>query len=109
MNAPDLTKRVIGYREFRVDRRTGLHSRRADLHVGARPQHRALPAEPPHEPPSVDCRCGFYAWHDIPFGWLACALCHRWGRTWASPEFDCVGARVTGGGRMPGPSMTWAS
>lgn len=75
--APDLIERVSGFRKWRL---VGDHLKspfiplrweKAVVHARCYPANRSLQfgegwlAEP-HEAPHPDCRCGIYAWHDLP-------------------------------------------
>jgi hypothetical protein len=75
--APDLIERVVGFRKWRV---VGDHlsSPYIPLRWEARVVHaRCYPAnrtllfgegwlDEPHDAPHPDCKCGVYAWHELP-------------------------------------------
>lgn len=74
VEAPDLIRPVVGFRQWRM-LGGGLGSLAwPELWQG--PQHAArclADDTAPHDAPSPDCSCGVYAWYE-PFAWTASAL-----------------------------------
>jgi hypothetical protein len=75
--APDLIEPVVGFRKWRLvgERlKSPFIPLRWDepvAHARCYPANRSLLfgegwLEAPHEAPHPDCRCGIYAWHDLP-------------------------------------------
>jgi hypothetical protein len=75
--APDLIEPVVGFRRWRLvgERLTSpfipLRWEEPVVHARCYPANRSLLfgegwLDEPHEAPHPDCRCGIYAWHELP-------------------------------------------
>jgi hypothetical protein len=116
MSTPDLSRKVLGYRTFRLDPHGQLSSVSTDntwmpgpnrarcdagtfgglyyYALGTPPRQTPPPPPeaPPHDAPVQDCTCGLYAFHAIPPGWFTGGL--------RAPTFNPAGGIAGGAGAV---------
>ncbi len=82
-SAPDLTRKLIGFRQWTIDHDGSLYSaagrvkwtpgvnRARCMHDAYQLARGEVPAHHPYEAPHPKCMCGLYAYHEPPAIWLA--------------------------------------